>query len=465
MRPSSPSPSVLRRSLIGALATAVAGALAVTLLVGLHPGGAGQATTVASTNPVTPGNFTGYGFDQCQAPAQSAMDTWLANSPYLAVGVYISGDSRGCRTQTYLNATWVTTQLAHGWHLLPITLGPQASCNPRFPRYGNDPTIKPNPGTNGLYGAATTQGTAEATKTVAAAQALGLVRGSTMYYDLEAFTYANTDCRESALHFLSAWTQQLHRLGYLSGVYSSGSSGVKALDQARLTRPGTYTMPDQLWIADWDQQAGTTSAYVSSTGWMPSARVKQYNGGHNEKYAGVNINIDNDFVDVGTGTTAPPERQSCGSTSIDLATYPNVHLSGANKPTVGTVKTLKCLLKGQGLFTGKVRRGLGAGFVAAVHAFQARHHWQQTSTFAKRAWVALLSAGPHVTVKYGSGSDDVRALQRALNASNNKVRLPVTGVFAAMTATDLKAYQQKVGLPATGVASTTTWVALAAGRK
>ena len=28
-------------------------------------------------NVATPGNFTGYGFDQCVAPTQKSMDTWL----------------------------------------------------------------------------------------------------------------------------------------------------------------------------------------------------------------------------------------------------------------------------------------------------------------------------------------------------------------------------------------------------
>src|SRR4051794_3821766 len=91
------------------------------------------------TNPPPPGSYPGPGFDQCPAPDQSKMDAWLAASPYRAVGIYISGASRGCRDQPNLTPTWITTQLTQGWRLLPITLGPQASCNPSFPRYGNDP--------------------------------------------------------------------------------------------------------------------------------------------------------------------------------------------------------------------------------------------------------------------------------------------------------------------------------------
>ena len=61
------------------------------------------------------------------------------------------------------------------------------------------------------------QGRAEADKTVAAAKRLGIVPGSTLWYDLEAFTISKTDCRESALSFLSAWTARLHQVGYVSG--------------------------------------------------------------------------------------------------------------------------------------------------------------------------------------------------------------------------------------------------------
>ena len=45
-------------------------------------------------------------------------------------------------------------QLADGWRILPITLGPQASCSTRFPRYGRsiDPVI--NASTTNGYAAA-----------------------------------------------------------------------------------------------------------------------------------------------------------------------------------------------------------------------------------------------------------------------------------------------------------------------
>src|SRR5690349_14312314 len=183
-------------------------ATVLTLLGGATVATAGPTApaTSATANVATPGAFHGFGFDQCLAPTQSAMDAWLRQSPYLAVGIYISGASRGCKVQPNLTPPWVTTQLRKGWRLLPITLGPQASCNPRFPRYGHDARIDADPGAQGGYAKARAQGLAEADRTVAAAKALGLSAGSTLWYDLEGFDAAKKRCRESALAFLSAWT-------------------------------------------------------------------------------------------------------------------------------------------------------------------------------------------------------------------------------------------------------------------
>ena len=144
--------------------------------------------------------------------ARPALDEPLdqSHSPFQAVGIYISGNSRACREQANLTPQWISAQLAKGWRLLPITLGPQASCQPRFPRYNDDPKINPKRGTDGVYLSARNQGTAEATKTVGVAQSLGIVAGSTMWYDLEGFNDNLKDCRESALAFLSAWTDQIH---------------------------------------------------------------------------------------------------------------------------------------------------------------------------------------------------------------------------------------------------------------
>ena len=175
-----------------------------------------RTAKAAQVAAATPGDFTGHGFDQCVAPTQAAMDAWIKHSPFRAVGIYISGDSRACRTQPNLSPTWVATQVSRGWRLLPIALGPQASCLDRFPRYDDDFKIDPRPA--GGYAAARAQGVVEADKNAADAAALGIGAGSTLWYDLEAFDLANTSCRESALAFTSAWVTRIKELGYVAGL-------------------------------------------------------------------------------------------------------------------------------------------------------------------------------------------------------------------------------------------------------
>src|SRR3954451_8205338 len=177
---SRPARTLLRRT----CALLTGGALAAATLVALStPDGDAvpAAKTARRANVVTPGSLTGYGFDQCHTPDQAQMDRWLQSSPFWAVGVYMSGASRACRDQPNLTPTWVSTQLRNGWRILPITLGPQAACQARFPRSGGGPTITPKPGADGHYGKARRQGNGEAAKSVSAAQALGITAGSTLW--------------------------------------------------------------------------------------------------------------------------------------------------------------------------------------------------------------------------------------------------------------------------------------------
>ena len=46
---------------------------------------------------------------------------------------------------------------------------------------------------------------------------------------MEAFSYSNTTCRQAVLDFLDAWSAQLRYRGYLSGVYGSASSTIRAI--------------------------------------------------------------------------------------------------------------------------------------------------------------------------------------------------------------------------------------------
>jgi hypothetical protein len=462
-------PTLWRRS----LAVLTAGALATVTLAALSTSDVDvvpvAATTASKADVVTPGNFTGYGFDQCHTPEQPKMDRWLRSSPFWAVGVYMSGDSRACRDQPNLTPRWVRTQLAKGWRILPITLGPQASCQPRFPRYGDDETIIPRPGDHNRYGKARKQGQAEAEKSVVAAQTLGIVEGSTLWYDLEGFELRNTRCRESALAFLSGWSRQIQRLDYKSGVYSSAGSGIKMLDDARYNKRADVVLPDQIWVARWDGQANTDTEaqYLRADGWRPHARVKQYQGGHDETWGGVTINIDRNFLDVGTGSVAAPETH-CGGVKITFGRYPVLRTSTANDaPPAGRVQVVQCLLRELGYYNGRINGVYNARTQAAVQAWQAKKEFRVSTTWSRRDWMGLLVAGDgRPILKFGSVGSPVRRVQRALNAvTDRSVPLRATGVFNGVTTAALKAYQDDVGLAPTGVVATPTWKALAAGQR
>ncbi len=448
---------------VGGLTTAPAGAEGTTPSV---PAGPAPVAKQLFTNPVTPGSYTGLGFDQCHAPDQAKMDAWLEASPFRAVGIYISGASRGCRDQPNLTPTWISTQLTNGWRLLPITLGPQANCSPHFPRYGNDPVISAKRNQAGAYVKASKQGAAEASTAVAAAQALGIVPGSTLWYDLEGYDVTNTTCRESSLWFLSAWTQQLHALGYVSGVYSSAGSGIKSLDDARVLRPGVFTLPDQIWIARWDGQANTSTSYIRSDGWMPGRRMKQFQGGHNETWGGVTINIDRNYLDLHSGTAPAPAPRHCRGTPVDLANYQRLKApSRGHKPNPSQVSALKCLLKEKGVFKGHVKGAWSGRLTKSVKKWQRQVGLRRTAMFSRSAWMTLLSAGPATVLNLGSAGEDVRRVQRALNAASAKSKLPISGTFDTVTQAAMIAYQAKNGIAENGVVGPASWAALQAGNR
>jgi hypothetical protein len=438
--------------------------LTVTLALGLSVC-VGQPAYADDPNAVTPGNFKGYGFDQCLTPEQHKMNAWLESSPFLAVGIYISGNSRACRKQPNLTPAWVRTQLAKGWRLLPITLGPQADCLDRFPRYDDDPTIIPKPGKRGRYSLARKQGTAEASKTVAEAGRLGIVPGSTLWYDLEGFNINITTCRESALWFLHGWTKQVRRLGYVSGVYSSVGSGIKMLDDARVKRPGVFALPDRIWLARWDGIANTSSDYIHEEGWRPGGRVKQYKGGHDERWGGVRINIDTNFLDLGNGSVAAPETH-CDGTRVDFKDYPRLAPPTPDKrPGKRMVTALKCLLREQSVYSGNLKGEYSPKLVEAIRTWKKQRGLKPSDAWSQRNWVMLFASGLNPVVKVGSTGGDVRRLQRALNAANDATRLPVSGVFDGFTDRAVRAYQARNKLEGSGVAGAQTWGALAKGER
>jgi hypothetical protein len=220
--------------------------------------------------------FTGLGFDACAAPAQNTMSAWLAHSSYQAIGIYIGGSDRGC-AQPNLTATWVTQQAAAGWHFIPLYVGPQVA-------YSGEVT------------AARPQGATAAQDAVVQAQALGFGPGTPIYYDMEAYPPAR---RLAALKFFSAWTTELHSLGYKAAVYSSSDSGIS--DLANNYANSAFTMPDVIYDAWWNDVADTNDPNIPAADWANHVRVHQYAGDVTQTHGGFTINIDQDYLDVQLG--------------------------------------------------------------------------------------------------------------------------------------------------------------------
>ena len=228
------------------------------------------------TLPADVANFRGLGFDSCAAPSTGTMRQWRRHSPYGAVGIYIGGSDRAC-DQSNLTAGWVRREAGAGWKFFPMYAGPQAAFGEL-----SDPA---------------TQGTRAAVDAVTQAQRLGFGPRTPIYYDMEAYPASDTG---AVLRFLSAWTVALHRLNYLSGVYSSSQSGI--VDLARQYGRGVYAMPDLVFDALWNGSRNVSDSVYGRKAWPVSHRLHQFSGNDTQTFGGATIDVDQDFLDVGLAT-------------------------------------------------------------------------------------------------------------------------------------------------------------------
>lgn len=409
----------------------------VLALVGVLMAGAWSPSYAARQ---APGSLTGYAFDTCAAPAQAVMDAWWESSPYAGVGVYIGGSNRTC-PQSQLSAGWVRTQQRRGWHVLPLFVGPQATCATGYAdTMSSDLAI------------AEQQGRQQAGLAVQTARSLGIKARSTIYYDLEDYSIAPDDCRRAALSFLSGWTDALHKAKYASGVYSNIAAAITSLDFADRVSPGSYTMPDEIWFAWANNRADTrTDARVQSHRWDHHARVHQYLIDTQQGYGGYALTVDASWADVGRGSVPPRAKQLCRGVDVDLRAYPQLKV-GKRGPAV---EAAQCLLRRQHFLRAGISGRYDAKTVAAVKKAQKNLGARVTGKLTRSTWTALLARGSRPVLKVSSTGEPVRRLQRALTATGK--RTPIDGVFTKKTAKAVARYQRRSGLPVTGVVTAAVW--------
>jgi len=219
------------------------------------------------------------GFDSCTTPSVAAMQAWRRS--FSAMAVYIGGVEAGCASPN-LTAGWVHAVTGMGWSLMPTYVGPQASCSSFSVR------IRP--------ARAAVQGQAAALDAIREAAALGMGRGTPVYYDMEAY-HGHRKCKDATLAFLDAWTRALRAHGYTSGVYSSASSGAENLGWARTVNGHRITKPDSMWFGLWDNERNVRGLpYLLQSWWAGPRRIKQYEGPHKRTVGGFTLDIDSDWV-------------------------------------------------------------------------------------------------------------------------------------------------------------------------
>jgi uncharacterized protein YraI len=303
-----------------------------------QPAAAEPATPVAYPPGAAATRYAGPAFDTCTAPALAKISAWRA-SPYRAVGIYIGGINRSCR-QPALTAGWVNRVSRLRWRLLPIYVGRQAPCV--FHR--NVAKITPS--------RAAAQGQSEARDAVRRARALGLLAGSAIYADIEHYSWTNSACRRAVLRYISGWTRELHRHGYLAGVYVHLYSGAKHLSDAFTST--AFARPDAIWIARWDNSARLTGwAGIPDARWAVHQRAKQYRGGHAERFGGVAIRIDSNRLDAPVATVAHGYRVT-SSGSLNARSGPKGYYPVVRRYPRGAVVRVMCQTRGSTVGSSKV---------------------------------------------------------------------------------------------------------------
>jgi glycoside hydrolase-like protein len=257
------------------------------------------AAASSPTTWMTSVTGSGLGFDTCTVPSEATMRSWLA-SPFRMIGTYLGGDNWACNYGNF-SKSWVDDVAAMGWRFIPLWVGPQAPCT----SIGGAVRINPSD--------AYSEGKSQAASAVSTAVSFAYGKGSPIYFDMEGYNNTDRSCSSAVLSFLDGWTAGLHKAGYRSGVYSSSSSGVTDL----AGKWGHYNEPNDVWFAEWNRDAVVTSGSLRSGDWPGYRRVHQFDGPNVEKFGGVKVDIDDDFVagDV-AGVGAPSGAYVLGQPDI-----------------------------------------------------------------------------------------------------------------------------------------------------
>ena len=235
----------------------------------------------------------GQGFDRCEIPTLSQMQTWSVHSPYESVNLYIGGSNRACSNHALISS-YLFQLYQQGWKFFPTWVGPQAPCTGYLSRMSSDVTT------------AFQQGVNEANLAVERLAQLGLTgpskTGSVVYYDMENYG-TNAACRSAVNAFMNGWVSQIHTRGNLAGVYGSTLCNTGLSDFLNITH-----VPDVIWPARWYHNLGegyydpsasvwNLGSCLPNTAWSNHQRIRQYEGDHDETWGNLTLDIDSNVLD------------------------------------------------------------------------------------------------------------------------------------------------------------------------
>lgn len=242
------------------------------------------------------------GFDTCQDPTTSQTQAFWNGSPYWWIGTYIGGIDMAC-SQPNLSASWLNTVFGQGWQFEFIWVGLQPPGTAFANQFSTDPNTALNQGYQEGINAWN-----ELTKT------LGVTNGAAntaLVYDLDA---VNPTYQSAVNAFIKGWMNELHNSpAQKAGVYGSVcGSNLGAL--ASVSPP-----PDYVWGGFYDGNPSTSDLWdgppyncgVPSGDWVSNQRLKQYNGGHNETWNHVTLNVDDDCANGPTSPQGGGTNSSC----------------------------------------------------------------------------------------------------------------------------------------------------------
>jgi peptidoglycan hydrolase-like protein with peptidoglycan-binding domain len=144
---------------------------------------------------------------------------------------------------------------------------------------------------------------------------------------------------------------------------------------------------------------------------------------------------------------------------INFRGYPTLRSDDTGKKVVA----LQCLLRWQRFYSGELDGVMSAETRDAVEDYRIDRGMPAGQVAGRRVWTSLHSQGDNRLIKYGAAGEQVRQLQRALNAASDE-RLVITGIFDAPTTSAVKHYQSRLDTAATGVVTRRLWTMLQSGK-